>query len=71
MRLMTDVSIPDMTREERIVLTRLAAIQAYLRELNGQSTVPHVYIRQQFIGGNSDLQAIPAGELKKKIAGAA
>ncbi|WOO79214.1 Glutaredoxin-2 [Vanrija pseudolonga] len=44
-----------------------SAIQAYLRELNGQSTVPHVYIGQQFIGGNSDLQAIPKPELEKRI----
>ncbi|KAL1409933.1 Glutaredoxin [Vanrija albida] len=44
-----------------------SAIQAYLRDLNGQSTVPHVYIHQQFIGGNSDLQAIPKAELEKRI----
>ncbi|TXT11145.1 hypothetical protein VHUM_01896 [Vanrija humicola] len=44
-----------------------SAIQAYLKELNGQGTVPHVYIHQQFIGGNSDLQAIPKAELEKRI----
>lgn len=51
----------------QLLTLRSAAIQAYLRELNGQSTVPHVYIHQQFIGGNSDLQAIPKAELEKRI----
>lgn len=46
-----------------------AAIQAYLKQLNGQGTVPHVYIGQEFIGGCSDLQAIPAPKLKAKING--
>lgn len=32
-------------------------IQAALRELNGQGTVPNIYIDKQHIGGNSDLQA--------------
>jgi glutaredoxin 3 len=34
-----------------------AAIQAALKEINGQSSVPNIYINQQHIGGNSDLQA--------------
>ncbi len=34
-----------------------ADIQAALKEINGQSTVPNIYISQQHIGGNSDLQA--------------
>jgi len=34
-----------------------AAIQAALKEINGQSSVPNIYIKQQHIGGNSDLQA--------------
>lgn len=38
-------------------------IQAALREISGQSTVPNIYIGQQHIGGNSDLQA-KSGELK-------
>lgn len=42
-------------------------IQAYLKSLNGQGTVPHVYIQQEFIGGCSDLQAIPESKLKAKI----
>jgi glutaredoxin 3 len=33
-----------------------------LREINGQSSVPNIYIKQQHIGGNSDLQA-KKGEL--------
>lgn len=32
-------------------------IQAALKEINGQTSVPNIYIKQQHIGGNSDLQA--------------
>jgi len=42
-------------------------IQAYLKQLNGQGTVPHIYIGQEFVGGCSDLQAIPKSELKAKL----
>jgi glutaredoxin 3 len=28
-----------------------------LKELNGQTSVPNIYIKQKHIGGNSDLQA--------------
>ncbi|KAG0647016.1 Glutaredoxin [Hyphodiscus hymeniophilus] len=34
-----------------------SAIQAALKEINGQTSVPNIYIKQQHIGGNSDLQA--------------
>ncbi|PSS16888.1 hypothetical protein M430DRAFT_35510 [Amorphotheca resinae ATCC 22711] len=34
-----------------------AAIQAALKEISGQSSVPNIYIKKQHIGGNSDLQA--------------
>jgi glutaredoxin 3 len=34
-----------------------SAIQAALKEINGQTSVPNIYIQQQHIGGNSDLQA--------------
>jgi len=34
-----------------------AALQAALAEINGQTSVPNIYIKQQHIGGNSDLQA--------------
>jgi glutaredoxin 3 len=40
-----------------------SAIQAALKEISGQSTVPNIYIGQKHIGGNSDLQA-KSGELK-------
>ncbi|KAF4631898.1 hypothetical protein G7Y89_g6230 [Cudoniella acicularis] len=33
------------------------AIQAALMEINGQSSVPNIYIKKEHIGGNSDLQA--------------
>jgi glutaredoxin 3 len=32
-------------------------IQAALAEINGQTSVPNIYIKKQHIGGNSDLQA--------------
>ncbi|KAE9379435.1 putative glutaredoxin [Stipitochalara longipes BDJ] len=34
-----------------------AAIQDALEQINGQRSVPNIYIKQQHIGGNSDLQA--------------
>ncbi|KAL8746022.1 MAG: hypothetical protein Q9190_001918 [Brigantiaea leucoxantha] len=37
-------------------------IQDALEEINGQRTVPNIYIAQKHIGGNSDLQA-KKGEL--------
>ena len=46
-----------------------SAIQSALREMNGQSTVPHIYINKQHIGGNSDLQAIK-GKLPELLKGA-
>lgn len=35
-----------------------SAIQAALSDITGQSTVPNIFIKQEHIGGNSDLQAI-------------
>lgn len=32
-------------------------MQAALQELTSQRTVPNIFIKQQHIGGNSDLQA--------------
>ena len=44
------------------------AIQDYLKQKTGQSTVPSIFIDQQHIGGNSDLQAKKnSGELKKML----
>ncbi|CZS90023.1 probable glutaredoxin [Rhynchosporium agropyri] len=43
-----------------------SAIQAALKEINGQTSVPNIYIAQKHIGGNSDLQAIK-GDLQKKL----
>lgn len=51
-----------------IICPSAAQIQAYLKQLNGQGTVPHIYIKQQFIGGCSDLQKLPGNELQKRIA---
>jgi glutaredoxin len=53
-----------------LTFTATAEIQAYLKQLNGQGTVPHVYIRQKFIGGCSDLQKVAKPQLKKLISGA-
>ncbi|KAG9229050.1 putative glutaredoxin [Amylocarpus encephaloides] len=41
-------------------------IQAALKEINGQTSVPNIYINKQHIGGNSDLQA-RKGELKNLL----
>ncbi|KAL2074117.1 hypothetical protein VTL71DRAFT_7895 [Oculimacula yallundae] len=35
-----------------------ADIQAALKEINGQTSVPNIYIKQKHIGGNDSLQAI-------------
>ena len=43
-----------------------ADIQAALKEINGQSSVPNIYINKKHIGGNSDLQA-RKGELKQLL----
>ena len=43
-----------------------AAIQKALKEINGQTSVPNIYIKKQHIGGNSDLQA-RKGELKNLL----
>ncbi|KAH8882303.1 putative glutaredoxin [Thozetella sp. PMI_491] len=44
-----------------------ADIQAALAQINGQTTVPNIYIAQEHIGGNSDLQALgDLDELLKK-----
>ncbi|KAK8846783.1 glutaredoxin [Kwoniella newhampshirensis] len=45
-----------------------SAIQAYLKELNGQGTVPHVYINKEFIGGSSDLLKLSHQQVKQRIA---
>ncbi|KAI0532007.1 putative glutaredoxin [Xylaria digitata] len=42
------------------------AIQDALFEINGQRTVPNIYIGQKHIGGNSDLQA-KKGELESLL----
>lgn len=48
-----------------------SAIQNALQEISNQRTVPNIWISQQHIGGNSDLQA-KSGELPAllKAAGA-
>ncbi|KAK2629101.1 hypothetical protein QTJ16_002204 [Diplocarpon rosae] len=43
-----------------------SAIQAALKEINGQTSVPNIYIKQKHIGGNSDLQAIK-GDLRSLL----
>ncbi|KAH7360317.1 putative glutaredoxin [Rhexocercosporidium sp. MPI-PUGE-AT-0058] len=43
-----------------------SAIQAALKEINGQTSVPNIYIKQKHIGGNSDLQSIK-GDLKNLL----
>ncbi|KAF9775086.1 hypothetical protein IL306_006837 [Fusarium sp. DS 682] len=38
-----------------------SALQDALAQISGQSTVPNVYIKQQHIGGNSDIQSLKSG----------
>ncbi|KAM3070453.1 Glutaredoxin [Clarireedia jacksonii] len=44
-----------------------SAIQSYLAEKTGQSSVPNIFIDQKHVGGNSDLQAKDKEELKKQL----
>ncbi|GJJ13127.1 hypothetical protein Clacol_007377 [Clathrus columnatus] len=56
-------TLKELTPEENLKILELDvesngdAIQAYLLEKSGQGTVPNIYIAQQHIGGNDDLQA--------------
>lgn len=46
-----------------------ADIQNYLREKTGQSSVPNIFIKQEHIGGNSDLSTLKgSGKLKSLLA---
>ncbi|KAJ3146005.1 thioredoxin reductase [Geranomyces variabilis] len=46
-----------------------SAMQAYLKEKNGQTTVPNIYINQQHVGGCDDLHAAHRdGKLQKMLA---
>lgn len=42
-------------------------LHQYIKQKTHQNTVPAIFIKQQFIGGNSNLQEIPKDELIKKI----
>lgn len=45
-----------------------ADIQAALYEINGQRTVPNIYINGKHIGGNDDLQELrETGELEELL----
>ena len=66
--LFTEMNIP----QEEILVLQLDQmkdgrdIQGALREINGQTTVPNIYIDGKHIGGNSDLQSLKSsGKLKK------
>ncbi|KAE8215483.1 hypothetical protein CF319_g5725 [Tilletia indica] len=46
-----------------------AAIQDYLQSRTGQRTVPNIFIKQEHVGGNSDLQSLQAsGKLTEMVA---
>ncbi|KAJ6259164.1 Glutaredoxin-C2 [Drechslerella dactyloides] len=47
-----------------------AEIQAALKELSGQSTVPNIFIGGEHIGGNSDLQSRKKSDLPKLLTSA-
>jgi glutaredoxin len=58
------ITIPSVTK----TFTDIPAeIQAYLKSLNGQGTVPHVYLGGKFVGGCSELQALSNDKIKKMI----
>ncbi|CZS77601.1 unnamed protein product [Fusarium graminearum] len=44
-----------------------SALQDALEKISGQRTVPNVYIKQQHIGGNSDLQSLNSGGKLKNL----
>ncbi|CAD6893520.1 unnamed protein product [Tilletia controversa] len=45
------------------------AIQDYLLSKTGQRTVPNIFIKQQHVGGNSDLQSLQtSGKLAEMVA---
>ncbi|KAJ3154299.1 thioredoxin reductase [Geranomyces variabilis] len=44
------------------------SMQAYLKEKNGQSSVPNIYVNQQHVGGCDDLHAAHRdGKLQKML----
>ena len=45
-----------------------AEIQATLKTMTNQSTVPNVFINGKHIGGNSDIQALGAAKIKEMVA---
>jgi len=44
-----------------------SAIQAALAKKTNQTSVPNIFIGQEHIGGNSDLQALGKDDLKKRL----
>ncbi|KAF4457365.1 glutaredoxin 3 [Fusarium austroafricanum] len=44
-----------------------SALQDALEQISGQRTVPNVYIKQQHIGGNSDIQSLKSGGKLTKL----
>ncbi|KAJ4014068.1 Glutaredoxin [Fusarium irregulare] len=44
-----------------------SALQDALEKISGQRTVPNVYIKQQHIGGNSDVQSLKSGGKLKSL----
>jgi glutaredoxin 3 len=48
-----------------------SAIQDALEEMTGQRSVPNIFIKQDHVGGNSDIQGIVGPELDKRLQQAA
>lgn len=55
--LLTELKI-DYVYEDLDFIEEGPEIQAYLKELTGQNTMPNIFIKGKHIGGNSDLQAL-------------
>ncbi|ESU07487.1 hypothetical protein FGSG_02097 [Fusarium graminearum PH-1] len=67
----TKKTLDDLNTEyELLELDEVAdgsALQDALEKISGQRTVPNVYIKQQHIGGNSDLQSLNSGGKLKNL----
>ncbi|KAF5245818.1 hypothetical protein FAUST_1605 [Fusarium austroamericanum] len=67
----TKKTLDDLNTEYELLeldeLSDGSALQDALEKISGQRTVPNVYIQQQHIGGNSDLQSLNSGGKLKNL----
>ncbi|KNZ44221.1 glutaredoxin [Puccinia sorghi] len=64
-------TLKDLGQSPKVVeldeVTEGGAQHEYLKKKTGQRTVPAIFIKTQFIGGNSDLQALHAKNQLKPL----